>query len=51
MNWKEDWQTTVVGVLIIVAVGYRFYKTGEIDWPGTVAILAGIGFLRTRDTK
>ena len=51
MNWKEDWKTSLLGVLILAAVAYRYYQTGEINWAETVAILAGIGFIQTVDKK
>ena len=52
MNWNnltKSWKSTLVGILMLVAAGYKFYQTGEINWGELVVGLTGVGFLLTKD--
>lgn len=46
---SQSWKSTLVGILMLAAAGYRFYTTGEINWGELVVGLAGVGFIVTKD--
>ena len=52
MNWDnitKSWKSTLVGILMLIAAGYKFYQTGEVNWSELVVGLTGVGFILTKD--
>lgn len=46
---KKSWKSTLVGFIVIGMSIYHYFQTGQADWSGMVTLLAGVGFLFTKD--